>query len=275
MTLPARSFLFVPGDRPERFAKAAGAGAGLVIVDLEDAVLPADKDAARDKVHQALRDAREARFAVRVNALGTPWHDDDVRAIAGLPALAGVMLPKAERASDFTALHAACGDAVRLHALVETVAGMTNLADLCAASGLARLSFGTVDFQVDAGIDGDAAELDAMRSMMVLASRAAGLEAPVDGVHTALDDVEGLVAATHRARRFGMGGKLCVHPRQVDPVNRAFLPSAADVAWAQRVLTAIEGAHGAIAVDGKLVDKPIVDRARRIAASAEGAATTA
>lgn len=272
MTTPARSLLFVPGDRPERVAKALAIGADLVIVDLEDAVLPEAKAAARDAVHDVLRDAAPRSLAVRVNALGTPWHDDDVRALTAvpvLPALAALMLPKAERAADFAGLAEATGGAVPLHALVETVAGVVGLADLCAAPGLRRLSFGTVDFQVDAGIDGDGAELDAMRSMMVLASRAAGLEPPVDGVHTALDDAEGLAAATQRARRFGMGGKLCVHPRQVATVNAAFLPSEADVAWARRVLVALDGAHGAVAVDGKLVDKPIVDRARRILAFAD------
>jgi citrate lyase subunit beta/citryl-CoA lyase len=269
MTTPARSLLFVPGDRPERVAKALATGADLVIVDLEDAVLPEAKAAARDAVHDVLRDAAPRTLAVRVNALGTPWHEEDVRALAGLPALAALMLPKAERAGDFAGMAEATGGAVPLHALVETVAGVTGLADLCAAPGLRRLSFGTVDFQVDAGIDGDGEELDAMRSMMVLASRAAGLEPPVDGVHTALDDAAGLDAATHRARRFGMGGKLCVHPRQVATVNAAFLPSEADVAWARRVLVALDGAHGAVAVDGKLVDKPIVDRARRILAFAD------
>lgn len=274
MTAPARSLLFVPGDRPERFAKAIATGADLVIVDLEDAVLPDAKAVARDLVHDALRQAAPASIAVRVNALGTAWHADDVRALAGLPALAGLMLPKAEHADDFATMAEATGGAVPLHALVETVAGMMNLPDLCTATALRRLSFGTVDFQVDAGIDGDEAELDAMRSMLVLHSRAAGLQAPVDGVHTALDDTDGLVATTRRARRFGMGGKLCVHPRQVEPVNAAFLPSEADIAWARRVMSALDGAHGAVAVDGKLVDKPIVDRARRIEALAREMPTT-
>lgn len=268
MTAPARSLLFVPGDRPERFAKAIATGADLVIVDLEDAVLPAAKAEARDRVHDALRQAAPASLAVRINALGTPWHDDDLRAVAGLPALAGLMLPKAERAGDFAEMANVTGATVPLHALVETVGAMTNLPELCNAPALTRLSFGTVDFQVDSGIDGDGAELDAMRSMLVLASRTAGLQSPVDGVHTVLDDLEQLAAVTDRARRFGMGGKLCVHPRQVAPVNAAFLPSPADIAWARRVMVALDGAHGAVSVDGKLVDKPIVDRARRIEAQA-------
>lgn len=263
MTVSARSLLFVPGDRAERFDKARASGADMVVLDLEDAVLPESKDRARDIIHDALAALDEPRFVVRVNSLGTAWHDDDVRALAGLAGVAGLMLPKAERASDFVGMHAAAGGKP-LHALVETVAGVLNLADLVGAPGLARLSFGTVDFQADAGIDGDGIELDGVRTQMVLHSRAAGLAAPVDGVSTDLANDEGLARDAERSRRFGFGGKLCVHPRQVPVVNRAFLPSDADVAWAKRVLVAIDGHFGAVAVDGKLIDKPVVDRARRL-----------
>lgn len=266
MSLPARSILFVPGDRPERFEKAAASGADMVILDLEDAVLPDGKAGARDRIHDALAAIDAPRFVVRVNSLGTDWHGDDVRALAGLPGLTGLMLPKAEGPEDFATMRSA---KVPMHALVETVRGVLNLPALCATEGLVRLSFGTVDFQVDAGIDGDGVEIDAVRTMMVLHSKAAGLEAPVDGVSTDLADIEGLARDAARSRRFGFGGKLCVHPRQVATVNAAFAPSATDVDWAERVMTALDGAHGAVAVDGKLIDKPIVDRARQVLAARE------
>lgn len=263
MTIAARSILFVPGDRAERFDKARASGADMVVIDLEDAVLPDRKTAARDTIHDALAGLVEPRFYVRVNSLDTQWHADDVRALAALPGVAGLMLPKAERASDFAAMHdAAAGKP--LHALVETVSAILNLAELVTAPGLARLSFGTVDFQSDAGIDGDGAEIDYVRTQIVLHSRNAGLAAPVDGVSTDLSDDAALAHDTDHARRFGFGGKLCVHPRQVEIVNAAFLPSAAAVDWAARVLAAIDGAFGAVAVDGKLIDKPVVDRARRL-----------
>ncbi|WP_242139939.1 CoA ester lyase [Sphingomonas sp. TREG-RG-20F-R18-01] len=265
ITAPARSILFVPGDRPERFDKARASGADLVVIDLEDAVLPERKAAAREVIHDALAGLSDPRFVVRVNSLDTEWHAEDVRALAGLSGVAGLMLPKTERAGDLSALQAAARGKP-LHALVETVAGVLNLAQLVTAPGLVRLSFGTVDFQADAGIDGDAAELDAIRTQMVLHSRAAGLDAPVDGVSTDLSDDAALARDTDHARRFGFGGKLCVHPRQVAVVNAAFLPSDADVAWAQRVIAAIDGAFGAVAVDGKLIDKPVVDRAKRLVA---------
>ncbi|TXC70569.1 CoA ester lyase [Sphingomonas ginsenosidivorax] len=263
MTIAARSILFVPGDRPERFDKARASGADLVVIDLEDAVLPDRKAAARDTIHDTLADLTEPRFVVRINSLDTEWHADDVRALAGLPGVSGLMLPKAERASDFAAMHeAATGKP--LHALVETVSAVFALADLVTAPGLARLSFGTVDFQADAGIDGDGAEIDHVRTMIVLHSRNAGLAAPVDGVSTDLSDDAALARDADHARRFGFGGKLCVHPRQVQVVNTAFLPSDVDVQWATRVMAAIDGGFGAVALDGKLIDKPVVDRARRL-----------
>ncbi|MBD8737135.1 HpcH/HpaI aldolase/citrate lyase family protein [Sphingomonas sp. CFBP 13706] len=263
MTIAARSILFVPGDRAERFEKARASGADIVVIDLEDAVLPDRKVAARDTIYDALASLREPRFFVRVNSLDTEWHADDVRGLAALPGVAGLMLPKAERASDFAAIHEAA-PGKPLHALVETVSAVLNLADLVTAPGLSRLSFGTVDFQADAGIDGDQAEIDYVRTQIVLHSRSAGLAAPVDGVSTDLSNDEALARDTDHARRFGFGGKLCVHPRQVGIVNAAFLPSASDVDWATRVVAAIDGAFGAVAVDGKLIDKPVVDRARRV-----------
>lgn len=264
---PARSILFVPGDRAERFDKARASGADMVVVDLEDAVLPEKKVAARDAVQGALAATPAPCFIVRVNSRATDWHDDDVRAVAGLPGLAGLMLPKAESPEDFAAMHAAVGAAVPLFALVETVRGIINLPQLCTAPGLARLAFGTVDFQVDAGIDGDGVELDAVRTALVLNSKFAGLQAPVDGVSTNLSDDVALAADAVRSRRFGFGGKLCVHPRQVEPVNAAFAPTAAEIESAERVLAALTGSHGAVAVDGKLIDKPIVDRARLVLAT--------
>jgi citrate lyase subunit beta/citryl-CoA lyase len=272
MSLPARSILFVPGDRAERFEKAIASGADMVVLDLEDAVLPEQKAAARDTIYDALAALSAPRFVVRVNSLGTAWHEDDVWALSGLPGLAGLMLPKAEAAEDFSGLR---GAAVPLHGLVETVRGVIGLPGLCAAEGLARLHFGTVDFQVDAGIDGDREEIDAVRMAMVLHSKAAGLSAPVDGVSTDLSDLERLAEDTARARRFGFGGKLCVHPRQVATVNAGFSPSADSVDWARRVMKALTGGHGAVAVDGKLIDKPIVDRARLVLAASESYGTAA
>lgn len=260
-----RSFLFVPGDRPERFAKALASGADRVILDLEDAVQPAAKEAAREAVMRFLREAVPANVIVRINAADTAWHADDLAALRVLKA-AGVMLPKVETAEVIAAVHERAGAPVIL--LIETVVGFVHLRSTAACPGVARIAFGSVDFCGDAGIDGDQEELDHVRSQLVIESRFAGLPAPIDGVTVALDDDARIQHDVARARRFGFGAKLCIHPKQVAAVNAGFAPSADDLAWARRVLDACAsaGGRGAVAVDGKLVDKPVLDKAHRLLA---------
>ena len=264
MTLQ-RSLLFVPGSRPERFDKALAAGADAVIVDLEDAVAPADKLSARESVHAWLRP--EHVVVLRINAADTPWFAGDIT-LCARPGVAAVMLPKAERAEIIAALVAAGAKGVL--PLIESAAGFAALATLAAAPGVQRLVFGSIDFQLDLGLrDAFEDELLYFRSQIVLASRLAGLAAPIDGVSTAIDDAEALHTDVQRARRLGFGGKLCIHPKQVAGVHRGFAPSADELAWAQRVLAASAAAGGAaIAVDGKMVDKPVLLRAERLVAEA-------
>jgi citrate lyase subunit beta / citryl-CoA lyase len=259
----ARSYLFVPGNRPERFEKARGAGADAVIVDLEDAVQPAEKGAARDAVCAALDAARPVW--VRVNGTDTPWFADDVAAVAGHLGVAGVVLPKAENAEQVEAVFARAHGALRVLPIVETARGVAGLNALCGARGVLRVAFGTLDFQLDMGIDGDGEELDAFRSQIVLASRLAGIGAPVDGVSTVFDDDQALEAQARRGRRFGYGGKLCIHPKQVAAVHRAYAWTDAERAWAQRVMDVVQASGGAaVALDGKMVDMPVILKARRI-----------
>ena len=264
MTLQ-RSLLFVPGSRPERFDKALAAGADAVIIDLEDAVAPADKLSARESVRAWLRPERAV--IVRINAADTPWFAGDIT-LCARPGVAAVMLPKAERAEIIAALVAAGAKGVL--PLIESAAGFAALATLAAAPGVQRLVFGSIDFQLDLGLrDALEDELLYFRSQIVLASRLAGLAAPIDGVSTAIDDAEALHTDVQRARRLGFGGKLCIHPKQVAGVHRGFAPSADELAWAQRVLAASAAAGGAaIAVDGKMVDKPVLLRAERLVAEA-------
>ena len=260
-SLVARSYLFVPGNRPERFERACSAGADAVIVDLEDAVPPDQKTEAREALAKWLSPARPV--CVRVNAPGTHWHADDL-ALCALPGVAAIVLPKAE-ALDDTVLSLCAGGARALLPLVETAAGFDSVRLLARAPGVQRLLFGSIDFQVDLGIDGEGDELLYFRSRLVLESRLAGIQPPVDGVCTEIDDPEMLQADTLRARRQGFGGKLCIHPRQVPLVNAAFSPSAQDVAWAERVLAFAERAGGAaVAVDGRMVDRPVILKAERI-----------
>lgn len=258
------SYLFVPGNRPERFGKALASGADQVIIDLEDAVAPADKQSARDAVHAALDP--EFPAAIRINSADSEWFDHDL-SLCGQPGVAAVVLPKAATVADIARVCDAGAPTVL--ALIESAEGIANARALAAAEGVSRLMFGSIDFSVDLGIEGDERELDAFRSELVLASRLAGIAAPVDGVTTAIEDADLLRRETLRGKRFGFGGKLCIHPKQLAAVHAAYLPSNDEVHWAMRVLEAAKLAGGgAVAVDGKMVDKPVMMRAERILAAA-------
>lgn len=260
-----RTYLFVPGDRPERFAKALASGADAVVLDLEDAVSPAAKGAARAAVGDFLRDAAErARVVLRINDASTAWFTDDLALLAASGA-ATVMLTKAENVATIEQLHGAC-PAIHVLPLVETARGMLAAQALAAAPGVQRLVFGTIDYALDLGLGSDPVALDAGHAHLALVSRAAGIAAPVAGVSTALDDEAALLADLQRARQHGFSAKLCIHPKQVLPIHTALAPSAAELAWAQRVLLAAHNAHGAVQLDGRMVDKPVIERARRIVA---------
>lgn len=264
-----RSYLFVPGDRPERFDKACAAGADAVIVDLEDAVAPARKTAARASVAAWLSPAQPV--LLRINSADSEWFAQDLE-LCTLPGVAGVVLPKSEQLADLQRL-AAIRAGLAVLPLIETAQGFDHARQLASVPGVQRLLFGSIDFQLDLGIEDDDEALLYFRSQLVLASRLAGIQAPVDGVTTALDNPEQLRADTLRARRLGFAGKLCIHPAQVAAVNLHFSPSSDEQAWARRVLAAAEAAQGAaVALDGKMIDRPVILRAQRIAAQATHAA---
>jgi citrate lyase subunit beta / citryl-CoA lyase len=259
-----RSYLFVPADRPDRMAKALAAGADAVIVDLEDAVAPGVKDGARASLAQWLSGPGAAsRVVVRINGADTPWFGADLAACAA-PAVAAVMLPKAGQDGDLDAVRRALPNTPVI-ALVETAEGFDRLRETARTPGVVRLAFGTIDFQLDLGIVGDDDTLLAFRSRFVLESRLARLPAPIDGVTTEVDDLERAARDAATARRLGFGAKLCIHPRQVDAVNRGFSPSGAELAWAERVVDAWTRSGGAaVAVDGKMVDRPVLLRAEAV-----------
>ncbi|TWO73360.1 CoA ester lyase [Caenimonas sedimenti] len=266
----ARSFLFVPADRLDRLPKALASGAHAVILDLEDAVATAQKaDARRSLLREwpSLTGEQRARMLLRINAAATDAHEDDhalLRQLAPAPP-AAVMLPKAETA---TAIERVARSAVApVVPLIESAQGLHALEILARARGVLRIAFGHLDFQAELGMQcsEDERELDPVRLALVLASRRAGLPAPVDGVTVALDDAARLVADTRRSRRCGFRAKLCIHPGQVAIVNEALGPTAGEREWAQRVLAAsrVHGT-GAFRLDGTMVDAPVLQRANAI-----------
>ncbi|WP_327665498.1 HpcH/HpaI aldolase/citrate lyase family protein [Streptomyces sp. NBC_00498] len=258
----ARSFLFVPGDRPDRYAKAHASGADLVIIDLEDAVAPADKDEAR--THVAAWLAAGHRPVVRVNAPGTPWSDADLAMAAehGCP----VMVPKSEDPAALSEIAARTAGRCPLIALLETARGVLRAHEVAEVPGVVRLAFGNVDLAADLGVaHDDHLALAHARSQVVLAAAAAGLCPPVDGVTTAVRDADTLDADVKHGRRLGFAGKLCIHPAQLPAVEAGFTPTEAELSWAQSVLAA---GDTVTTVDGQMVDKPVLDRARRLLAQA-------
>ncbi len=275
----ARSFLFVPATRPERYAKALASGADAVIIDLEDAVAPHEKTGARDQLASAfdvLCVAERARTVVRLNASGTPWIDDDLKLVADLVRLGlrAVMLPKADSAHELRSLAQTLGASCALLPLVESLAGLDAVDALAAAPQVLRLAFGHLDFQADVGMacGAEEVELVPVRLAIILAARRAGLAASIDGVTVATRDAARLQEDVARSQRFGFGAKMCIHPAQIALVNAAFSPSAAELDWAQRVLAAVEAAGGGVvSLDGRMVDGPVVRLAQRtLAQSRQG-----
>ena len=283
---PTRSWMFVPGDKPRFLAKAATSEADVVLLDLEDGVLPGEKPAARGLVAAAVAQPEFApiRYA-RINARSTPWFADDVDAVVR-PGLAGICLPKVEHPDEVRDLAARLEPLETGYGLpvgsVAIVAAVESAAALLAAPAIALahervagLIFGGEDFALDIGLGtartDEAAEMLHARSSMVIAAHAAKILS-IDGVFPDLDDPDGMDADTKQARRLGFTSKSTFNPRQVAEINRIFAPQPDEVAYARRVVDAFQSAQqrgdASVAVGGQLVDLPIVRRAERTLALA-------
>jgi len=268
----ARSFLFVPADRPERFEKALKSGADVVIIDLEDAVTSENKKMARDGLSDWQRTAGTGSVCLRINNVGHPDIEHNLR-LAAHPTIAGVMLPKVDGAS--------CCEMIAketqkpILALIETARGLKAVHEIAAAR-VHNLVLGTIDLALDLNIDPHSNEgrfvLDQARTSLRVASSAAGLNDPVDGVHTNLDDQQGLIAAAKHAKAFGFGGMLAIHPKQIAAINFTMAPTADEVNWATRVISvaSLPDQHGAFLLDGRMIDAPIIEKAKRILHSSRG-----
>ncbi len=283
-----RSFLFAPGNVPCRVAKAFTLEADAVIVDLEDSVAVPEKEATRESVRQALAGPRRARGYVRVNAPSTPYCYGDLVATLH-KGVDGVVLPKVESAADLHAIDWLMANLERERGMepgstdlipqIETAAGLQRIDRVFQARSLRpypgpwrvkRAAFGAADYGNELGLAPtlEEPELADARARVVLASRAAGLEGPLDSPWFHFKEAEAFQRALERSRRGGFQGRLCVHPDQIAPVNAAYLPSSEEVARAERIVAAFEAAEArgqaAVQVDGQMVDYPVVFRARSL-----------
>lgn len=267
----ARSFLFVPGDRPERFAKALATAADIIVIDFEDAVATQKKSDAREGFKSFSAGADSGRVVVRINATGTNHFEWDVDAClaAGVGA---VMLAKTEGHRDLERFVSKAGN-IRVIALVESAIGLDRCGEIAAHHAVDRIAFGSIDYRLDLGIPEDGSGLSAARSEIVLRSRLASIPAPIEGVTAAYNDEALLLSEIRLARSFGFGAKLAIHPAQIEAINAGFAPTEAEVVWAKRItaaVAAVGGEVGAVSLNGEMIDRPVLLRAEKILERAGG-----
>lgn len=258
------SALYVPGDRPDRFGKAAASGADVVILDLEDAVAADAKAAALANVAACLADPPpDVALQVRVNAGAA----HEIEAVRGTGAAVGLRIPKVEHPRELDAIARLAGG-LPLTALIESARGLEAAAAIAAHPAVREVALGEADLASDLGST-DPLVLDHARVRLLIAARAAGLDAPMLSVYPAIRDLDGLRADTERGRALGLRGRVAVHPAQLPVIAAVFAPSEEERAWAQAVVDALEGGSGkgggvATLPDGEMVDPAMLGRARRI-----------
>ena len=265
------AFLFVPGTRPERFTKALDSGADSVIIDLEDAVAAEDKQTARNAIRTAwptFNTEQKKRLIIRSNSPGSQFYAADLILAQELD-VACLLVPKSESLDQINGAAQILPNTAIIP-MIETAIGLDRINDIATAEQVLRLALGNLDLQADLGMvcDSQESELQTARFQIVLASRLAQIAPPIDGVTPSTDDIERITNDAERAKRMGFGGKLCIHPKQVPLVKAAFLPSAEEISWAFRVIEADKASKGgAVKLDGRMIDHPVVLLAQRTLAS--------
>ncbi len=266
------NFLFVPGTRPERFTKALNSGADAVIIDLEDAVAAQDKDSARNAIRTAwptFTADEKKRLIIRTNAPGTQFYSADLILAQELSVVC-LLIPKAESLDQINGAAQILPNTA-LIPMIETALGLDHLKEIASSNQVLRLALGNLDLQADLGMvcDAQETELQTARYQMVLASRLARITPPIDGVTPSTDDLARIEGDSQRAKRMGFGGKLCIHPNQIPAVKAAFMPTSEEIEWARKVIAADQVSHGgAVKLDGRMIDRPVVLLAQRTLAIA-------
>ena len=268
----AISYLFVPGNRPERFSKAVEAGPDAIILDLEDAVHPDSKAAARAAIwawQEATPSGASERY-IRLNSVSSSLFRQDLTWLSDMrypERCSGIFLPKAECPEALTRVVECLLEwqpELKIVAIIETAKGLQQVESIAAIPGLTRLAFGSLDFSLDINCSQIPEAFLFARNRIVLASRAADLPSPIDGVTPAISDLAVVAKDSHYARSLGFGAKLCIHPSQLATVQRAFLPDSRQLAWADRVMRAVATGSHAVQVDGEMVDLPLIEHAQRL-----------
>lgn len=271
---PPLTWLYVPGDRPERFVKALASEADVVIVDLEDAVAPAQKDAARENARALLSEPTPKPVVVRVNDVRSAWGAADLELLRGASNLAGVRVPKVESSEDVRAVRTALGSrTMPLHCLIESARGVEAAFEIASADpNVASIGLGEADLRSDLGVTDEDGLLWA-RSRIVVAARAADLPAPAMSVYAELDDPEGLAKSCRRGRALGFVGRAAIHPQQLSVIAECFMPTEAEANAAMELLDALAQAntaeHGVVVLrSGQFVDRAMIKGAERVIALA-------
>jgi citrate lyase subunit beta / citryl-CoA lyase len=266
------NFLFVPGTRPERFLKALDSGASGVVLDLEDAVAEEDKDVARNAIRNAwpqFSDEQKQRLVIRTNSPGSKFYSADLMLAQELK-VGCLLIPKSESLDQINGAALVLPNTAIIP-MIETAIGLDRLREIANSNQVLRLALGNLDLQADLGMicDAQETELQTARYQIVLASRLAQIAPPIDGVTPSTDDLPRITEDAERAKRMGFGAKLCIHPKQVAIVQAAFMPTEEEVNWAQSVIQADQASKGgAVKLDGKMIDRPVVLLAKRTLAVA-------
>jgi len=266
------NFLFVPGTHPERFTKALNSGADAVIIDLEDAVAAQDKDSARNAIRTAwptFTEDEKKRLIIRTNAPGTQFYSADLILAQELSVVC-LLIPKAESLDQINGAGQILPNTA-LIPMIETALGLDHLKEIASSNQVLRLALGNLDLQADLGMvcDAQETELQTARYQIVLASRLARITPPIDGVTPSTDNLARIEGDSQRAKRMGFGGKLCIHPNQIPAVKAAFMPTSEEIEWARKVIAADQASQGgAVKLDGRMIDRPVVLLAQRTLAIA-------
>ena len=265
-------FLFVPGTRPERFQKALDSGADAVILDLEDAIPEEEKELARNAIRSAwpsFTQEQKGRLVIRSNSPGSKFYSADLILAKELD-ITCILIPKSESPDQINGAALVLPNTAIIP-MIETALGLEHLREIANSNQVIRLALGNIDLQVDLGMTCgvDETELQTARFQIVLASRLAEIAPPIDGVTPSTDNIEQITHDAKRAKRMGFGAKLCIHPKQIAIVQAAFMPSQEDLVWAKRVMEADQASKGgAVKLDGRMIDRPVVVLAQRTLALA-------